>query len=108
MSAPAPLVDPTELAAYLSLDTERQAEVVPVAEAVGSLLLRWLGAPASGEWPAEIRQGALQLAARFYRRRNSPDGVAAMNELGVAYVQRNDPDLAMLLGLGAYAEPRVG
>lgn len=52
--------------------------------------------------------GAVMLAARLHRRRNSPDGVAVMGDLGPLYVQRNDPDVAMLLELGAHARPAVG
>jgi hypothetical protein len=52
--------------------------------------------------------GATMLAARLYRRRNSPEGVASFAADGAVYVQRNDPDVAMLLGIGAYAPPVVG
>jgi hypothetical protein len=49
------------------------------------------------------------LAGRLYRRRNSPAGVEAFSDLGGAvYVQRNDPDIALLLRTGAYARPMVG
>jgi hypothetical protein len=34
--------------------------------------------------------------------------VATFTADGAVYVQRNDPDVAMLLGLGAYAPPVVG
>jgi hypothetical protein len=47
--------------------------------------------------------GAAMLGARLYRRRNSPEGVATFTADGAVYVQRNDPDVAMLLGIGAYA-----
>lgn len=103
-----PLVDEAKLAAYLSLEPgESAGELAPVAGAVESLLTAWFGPPAIG-WPDHVRHGALMLGARIYRRRNSPAGVEAMNELGVAYVQRNDPDLAMLLGIGSYKRPQVG
>jgi hypothetical protein len=38
----------------------------------------------------------------------SPEGVATFTADGAVYVQRNDPDVAMLLGIGAYAPPVVG
>lgn len=60
------------------------------------------------EWPAHIVQGATMLAGRLYKRSGSPAGVEAFGEGGVAYVQRNDPDVAMLLGLGSYKTPAVG
>jgi hypothetical protein len=34
--------------------------------------------------------------------------VAAFTAEGAVYVQRNDPDVAMLLQLGVYAPPVVG
>lgn len=55
------------------------------------------------------KAGATMLAARLYRRRNSPAGITAFGtDGGAVYVQRQDPDVALLLGLGAYARPRVG
>lgn len=60
-------------------------------------------------WPANTIHGANMLAGRIYRRRNSPAGVESFSDLGGAvYVQRNDPDVALLLGTGAYTKPRVG
>lgn len=59
-------------------------------------------------WPANITRGANMLAARLFRRRNSPSGVEAFGVDGVVYVSRNDPDIAMLLKLGGYARPAVG
>jgi hypothetical protein len=60
-------------------------------------------------WPANTVLGANMLAGRLYRRRNSPAGVESFSDLGGAvYVQRNDPDIALLLRTGAYARPMVG
>lgn len=60
-------------------------------------------------WEADTAYGATMLAGRLYRRRNSPAGVESFSDLGGAvYVQRNDPDIAMMLGIGAYTRPRVG
>lgn len=61
------------------------------------------------DWFPNLVQGGVMLAARLFRRRNSPAGVEAFSDLGGAvYVQRNDPDIAMMLGLGPYARPRTG
>lgn len=61
------------------------------------------------EWHEMTTAGALMLAARLVRRRNSPDGIASFNAAGgVAYVQRTDPDVAMLLELGNQQRPAVG
>lgn len=66
--------------------------------------------PAPADWAAgpRIVQGATMLAARLVERRNSPNGVAAFGDGATAYVQRNDPDVALLLGIGGYSKPRVG
>lgn len=78
-------------------------EDVPIAQAFNT-------DPAPADWSAGARvvEGATMLAARVFRRRNSPDGVAAFGDGATAYVQRNDPDVAMLLRLGPYARPAVG
>lgn len=55
-----------------------------------------------------IVEGATMLGARLYRRKNTPDGVAVFSGEGIAYVRRNDPDIAQLLRLGDYAPPQVG
>lgn len=59
------------------------------------------------EWPAHVERGANMLAARLFRRRNTPTGVEAIGDTGL-YVRRNDPDIALLLQLGDYAKPAVG
>lgn len=59
-------------------------------------------------WRAKIKLGAIMLAARYARRRNTPGGVEAAGAFGIAYVRRNDPDVAQLLELGEYAAPGVG
>jgi hypothetical protein len=65
--------------------------------------------PPTYQWPPDTVLGATMLAGRLYRRRNSPAGVEAFSDLGGAvYVQRNDPDIALLLRTGAYARPMVG
>lgn len=59
-------------------------------------------------WPLDVRQGATMLAARLYRRKNSPMGVEQIGGDGAIYVRRNDPDIAMLLQLGDdWAKPGV-
>ena len=60
------------------------------------------------EWPAHVVLGASLLSMRLFKRSGSPAGVESFGEGGVAYVQRNDPDIAMMLGLGAYKAPAVG
>lgn len=63
------------------------------------------GEPAT--WPADVTQGAVMLAARLYRRRNSPSGVEPFTD-GAVYLPRRDGDVDALLHMGYYAPPRVG
>lgn len=64
--------------------------------------------PAGRTWPDDIVQGATMLAARLYRRRNSPAGFEAFGGDGAVYVQRNDPDIAQMLEIGSWLPPAVG
>lgn len=59
-------------------------------------------------WSAGVKLGAAMLAARLYRRRNSPAGIEAMTDAGTSYVARHDPDVSRLLKLDASAAPAVG
>jgi hypothetical protein len=100
----------------LSLTDDRDDAIVTAAVDATNRYVRGLPAaqvdtdPAPADWTdyADVVLGANMLGARLVRRRNSPDGVQAMTEAGVAYVARADPDIAMLLQLGAYAPPSVG
>lgn len=60
-----------------------------------------------GVWPDDVHQGAVMLAARLYRRRNSPSGVEPFTD-GAVYLPRRDGDVDALLHVGFYAVPRVG
>lgn len=80
-----------------------------VVAAVNALVRSWpVGQVEGDDWPANVTRGANMLAARLFRRRNTPSGVEAFGDLGPVYVMRNDPDVAMLLKLGAYKRPAVG
>lgn len=91
-----------------------------IVDAVNSLVRSWRVSEAAVDtdvvdpevtepsWPDRITYGATLLAARYYRRKNSPAGVEAMGSGGVAYVMRTDPDVAQLLQLGTSAPPVVG
>jgi hypothetical protein len=84
-------------------DTALIERLEPVAAAVNALVPRMATTP-----PDAQALGAKMLGARLYRRRNTPEGVATFASEGAVYVSRNDPDVALLLGLGAYAPPVVG
>lgn len=112
-----PVPEPTDLVAVKGQvgipadDDSEDARLVPIVAAVNDLV-RGLpisdGALGALVWPARITLGATMLGGRLYRRKDSPDGVAAFSDLGPVYVQRNDPDIAQLLQLGAHAKPAVG
>ncbi|PWW50262.1 head-tail connector protein [Actinokineospora spheciospongiae] len=57
---------------------------------------------------ADIKLGTMMLARRLNHRRNSPDGLVSMGELGSARVASFDPDIDRLLRLGRHARPVVG
>lgn len=52
-------------------------------------------------------EGALLLANRLYARAGSPLGTATYGEFA-AQILRFDPDVALALGIGRNAKPRVG
>jgi hypothetical protein len=78
-----------------------------VVEAVNSLCPTWLAKPADG-WRPHQHLGATMLAARLYRRKDSPGGMADFGIEGATYVSGNWPDVALLLGIGNYGVGRVG
>jgi hypothetical protein len=59
-------------------------------------------------WSASVKLGAAMLAARLFRRRNSPAGIEGMTEAGTSYVARHDPDVSRLLKLDGSTAPAVG
>lgn len=98
-------------------DTDDDERLGQITAAVNAAVRTWPCAEDSsapdtpvGErvWNARTSEGATLLSARLFRRKNSPAGVEAFGELGPVYVQRNDPDVAMLLNLGTYALPELG
>ena len=94
-----------EVESYLKLGPDRDAaELKTVVDACNALVTQWNN---GRETPA-LKLGTTMLAARVYRRRNSPAGVEALGEMGPVYVSRRDPDLSMLLGLDQWAIPKVG
>lgn len=90
-----------------SADDDSDPVVTEVVAAVNSLVPTFRPQPAGG-WTAHQHLGATMLAARLYRRKDSPGGMAELGMGGSAYVGGNWPDVAMLLGLGNYAVGRVG
>lgn len=96
-------------------DARDDDRLTAVVNAVNSVVRCW---PVSGRattvtpssWDAapDVVEGSTLLASRLFRRKNSPAGVEAFGSNGAVYVQRNDPDVAMMLQLGPYAPPMIG
>jgi len=91
-------------------DDDRLAGIVA---AVNAKVKRWpVGRLAVdlADWStaADAVEGATLLAARLFRRKNSPAGVEVFGSEGAAYVVRMDPDVALLLRLGNHQGPAVG
>ena len=57
---------------------------------------------------AETYLGAVMLAAREYRRRNSPAGIETFGDAGTTFVARYDPDIDRALRTGKFAPPTLG
>ncbi len=95
-------------------DDDDDTFITSIVDAVNTRVRSWPvinDAVDAADWDADevahIVTGATMLASRLVRRRNSPDGVAAFGELGPIYVQRSDPDVALLLKLGQYKKPKA-
>lgn len=115
---PLPTAEPTTRDAvktWVGINDARDDAVLDICVAAVNELVRGLPVaessntdPAPEAWPNTITAGATMLAARLHRRRATPGGVEAAGDFGIAYVRRNDPDIAQMLQLGDYAPPRVG
>ena len=105
-------ITPADVKAWLKItDTDDDAILESICDAV----MVWVSAlpyvaslDTEFDWPADVRQGAVQLAARWYRRRLSPSGIDAITDAGAVYVARSDPEISQLLHLDNWAYPRIG
>ena len=105
---PLTVAELTEWTPAVPKTDEQNAQVV--VDAVNGFLGRLGLVPAEGQddtdpSPDETKLGALMLAARTYRRRNSPNGIETVSGETVAYVARYDPEISRYLRLSV---PRVG
>lgn len=104
---------PDSVAAWLKL-TPSSADTA-LLEDVCAAVNEWVGRldwisrhnDSAGAWPVSAEHGAVMLAARMYRRRNTPGGVESFTD-AVIYVPRRDGDVDQLLRIGAYQMPGVG
>lgn len=103
---------------HLSItDTRDDTRLGEIVAAVNSLVRTWRCAEDSSapdtpvedrQWKGATVEGCTLLVARLFRRKNSPAGVEAFTDLGPVYVRRQDPDVAMYLGLGDWSGPVIG
>lgn len=102
------------VAGWLKLPTDGGAAVIAERAAIASAVLAVNAFVATFHdvetrtLPQHVVQGAVMLAGRITRRRNSPAGVESFGEMGATYVARYDPDVNMLLGLAGYRPIVVG
>lgn len=92
-------------------DNRDDARLSDIIAAVNSEVRCWPVASRSiglVSWYPSTALGSTLLAARLFRRKNSPAGVEAFGTGGAAYVMRNDPDIAMMLKLGSWSGPQLG
>lgn len=96
----------SKAAAWVKLPGGAPDEAMSLAaEAVLAMLTPSHGEPAS--WDKTTELGAVMLTVRLHRRRNSPNGVESLTEMGASYVSRYDSDIARMLKIDAFARPVV-
>ena len=96
--------------AHLAIADDRDDDTLTlVVDAVNDQVVQWCGAPSilnpagdALDYRPKYQQGATMLAARVYRRRNSPNGVEGYGSdlQGAVYTRATDPDVAQMLELG--------
>lgn len=92
-----------EVARHLKLSAADE-HLPLIVDAVNGMVTTWHG----GNWPAGVHLGAVMLAARLHRRRNSAAGVETFSDMGASYVSRYDADLDRQLQINAWSPPVVG
>lgn len=102
----AAIVTPERLIAFSGLNVAPDdVDLVDVCDAVDEFVrglpsvIQFVEPMDEAAWPPRYALGARMLAARLWKRRNSPEGVAAFTGEGVVYVRRTDPDIAEQLRL---------
>ena len=95
--------------AWLKLTTTSDdALVAQCVTAANVVVSRYTTPPTDDLERGDHTLAATMLAARLYRRRNSPEGVQSITDAGAYYVARTDPDIARLLRIDQYLTPQVG
>lgn len=106
MTAPAPWVTLADLKNNLSMDSQITYRDDWALRRSLDAAMAWVQEQRPeldyhGPWSVSpaVKLGTVLLAARWFTRRNSPDGLVNFGELGTGTVPRIDGDIAMLLGV---------
>lgn len=91
-----------DAAIWSKMPTGTPDEALRAAAAAVAALIARMGITEPDE---AQKLGAVMLTARVYRRRNSPNGIESLTEMGTSYVSRYDSDIARLLGIDAFRKP---
>ena len=93
-----------------SLDTEETAALALVVDAVNVYVEALPSIDrdlALDQWAGTTRLGAIMLAARIYRRKNSPGGIESVGDT-MTFVSRYDSDISRLLNIDSFRKPSIG
>lgn len=96
------MITPEEVANHLKL-TAPDEHLPLIVDAVNAMVTEWHGS----EWPGGVKLGAVMLAARLHRRRNSAAGVETFSDMGASYVSRYDADLDRQLRINSWTPPVI-
>lgn len=102
------MITSADVISWLGITQNLEAldEIVPAVNSFVDALPQ-IDRDAAGLWKSTTRLAAIMLAARWYRRQNSPGGLTA-NDQGVTYVSRYDSDIARMLHIDGFEKPDVG
>ena len=105
---PAPWLTVAEYKAWARIDPGDVADDAAISEAVdASQEAIWLRAPAAFAVdeagtalpvPRGVHEAGLLVANRLVSRRNSPDGIVGVSDMGTARIASYDADVSALLG----------
>lgn len=96
------MINTAQVSTHLKLPAPDEHLDLIVSE-VNAMVTAWHGET----WPPGVTLGAVMLAARLHRRRNSSAGVESFSEMGAAYVSRYDSDLDRQLQINSWTPPVV-
>lgn len=60
-----------------------------------------------GSWAPQTKLGAIMLAARWYKRKDSQEGTTLIGDTAL-YVARYDADVSRLLNIDSFSKPVIG